>query len=103
MNQTKSHLILLLTAGILLLVVFLLYLKTGYFNTTWDHLFNALINPSDEVSSTVVWSFRLPRILMAFIAGAALSVAGLLMQNLFQSCCSLPLNCVQRFIYCSSD
>ncbi len=90
MNQTKSHLILLLSAGILLLVVFLLYLKTGYFNTTWEHIFQALTNPRDEVSSTVVWSFRLPRILMAFLAGAALSVAGMLMQNLFQNTLAGP-------------
>ena len=90
MKRTKSHLILLLTAGILLLVVFLLYLKMGYFNTSWEHIFQALTNPSDEVSSTVVWSFRLPRILMAFLAGAALSLAGMLMQNLFQNTLAGP-------------
>lgn len=90
MNQTKSHLIILLSAGVLLLVVFLMYLKMGYLNTTWGHLFQTLCNPSEEVSSTVIWSFRLPRILMAFLAGAALSVAGMLMQNLFQNTLAGP-------------
>ena len=42
-------------------------------------------NGGDETARTIVWSVRLPRTFTAIVAGAALSVAGLLMQTLFRN------------------
>lgn len=41
---------------------------------------------SNEISAAILWQeFRLPRLLSAIIAGAGLSLSGLLMQNLFRN------------------
>jgi iron complex transport system permease protein len=39
----------------------------------------------DEAALTIVWQLRLPRILLAMLAGAALSISGALMQTLFRN------------------
>ena len=85
MNQKKQHIWLLTLSVFLLVIVFACYLKTGYVQTTWSEVYNAFIHPSEDPTSTLVWSFRLPRILMAFIAGSALSVSGMMMQNVFKN------------------
>lgn len=90
MKPSKSILIWFSVTGLMLLCLFVGYLKTGNLTTSWGQIFQALMHPTDDVSSVVVWSFRLPRILMAFLAGSALSVAGMLMQNLFQNTLAGP-------------
>lgn len=90
MKPSNSPVLWLFFTTILLLGLFVLYLKTGYYGTHWHQIYEALIHPSDEVSSTIIWSFRLPRILMAFLAGASLSMAGMLMQNLFNNVLAGP-------------
>lgn len=46
---------------------------------------DALINPSSSTDHYIITQLRLPRALMAVIAGAGLSLAGLLMQTLFRN------------------
>lgn len=43
----------------------------------------ALPEPSSDVVSSALWSIRFPRVAMAALVGAALAVAGLLMQAVF--------------------
>ena len=40
---------------------------------------------SDPTASAIVWSLRLPRVLLAFTAGAALSVSGAVMQSVLRN------------------
>lgn len=80
----------MLGSGLCLLVLFLFYLKLGAIQTSWSEVFNALLNPSEDSSTTLIWSFRLPRILMAILAGSALSIAGMFMQNLFNNTLAGP-------------
>lgn len=42
----------------------------------------ALVSPDSSVASVIVWELRLPRALAALLVGAALAVAGVLMQAL---------------------
>ncbi len=70
--------------GIVLLSFYgLLY---GDIDTDFQDLYLALTQYSDEdVNQVIIREIRLPRILMAIISGAALSIAGMLMQTLFQN------------------
>ena len=70
--------------GIVLLSFYgLLY---GDIDTDFQDLYLALAEYSDEdVNQVIIREIRLPRILMAIISGAALSIAGMLMQTLFQN------------------
>jgi iron complex transport system permease protein len=63
---------LLLGTGIVLLLL------------TWVHLF--VFQPAQGANSSMIfWEFQVPRLLSALLAGAGLSLSGLLMQNLFQN------------------
>lgn len=39
----------------------------------------------DEVAATIFWSLRLPRVLLALLAGGTLAIAGLALQSLFRN------------------
>jgi iron complex transport system permease protein len=45
---------------------------------------------SDETGSAVLWNIRVPRILTAFMAGAALSLSGMAFQTLFRNPLATP-------------
>ena len=70
--------------GIVLLSFYgLLY---GDIDTDFQDLYRALSEYSDEdMNQVIIREIRFPRILMAIISGAALSIAGMLMQTLFQN------------------
>jgi iron complex transport system permease protein len=51
-----------------------------------DQVWHALLNPSSaDTAARIVWDARLPRVFLAFVVGAALSVAGAVMQGFFQN------------------
>ena len=51
---------------------------------TWVHLF--VLQPAQGANSSMIFlEFQVPRLLSALLAGAGLSLSGLLMQNLFQN------------------
>ena len=70
--------------GIVLLSFYgLLY---GDIDTDFQDLYLALAEYSDkDMNQVIIREIRLPRILMAIISGSALSIAGMLMQTLFQN------------------
>lgn len=90
MKPNQSPFLWMLVLGVSLLFLFIVYLKAGAYSTTWGQMLDAIFYPTDSLSTTIVWSFRLPRILMAFLAGGALSVAGMHMQNLFNNSLAGP-------------
>lgn len=82
--------------AILPVVVMLASLCIGRYVISVPDILRAIasrFNPSLEVSRLsyiTVWNVRLPRILLAFLVGAALSCAGLLFQSLFQNPLATP-------------
>ena len=70
-----------------LVVMLLLDLALGSVHIPLDQLLKILLGGEPERSSwrQIVLIFRLPRALTAILAGAALSVSGLLMQTLFRN------------------
>lgn len=47
--------------------------------------FCALLGKGDEVAARIFWQLRLPRVVMAFLAGAGLAAGGLAFQALFRN------------------
>mgnify|MGYP001073026834 FL=1 len=82
--KSYSAVLFFVLAGIVLLSIYgLLY---GDIDTNFQDLYHALIDYSNEdMDQVIIREIRLPRILMAIISGAALSIAGMLMQTLFQN------------------
>ncbi|HTO39123.1 MAG TPA: iron ABC transporter permease [Brumimicrobium sp.] len=72
---------------VMLLFALMIYdLTLGSFSISLKEVFKGILNYNPEnAGEMTVHIFRFPRVMMAVIAGAALSVAGLLMQTLFQN------------------
>lgn len=70
---------------LLLAVLALLSLKVGVYESSFDDIFNALSGQHNDSFSLLIWELRLPRTLLAIIAGGALSICGLALQGLFRN------------------
>lgn len=82
----KRHRILLIIALVLLPVLAYLHLTIGQIQLTSSDFYNAFFNYSDtETGQLLVREFRLPRLVMAIVAGSSLAIAGMLMQTLFNN------------------
>ena len=83
-RRDRIHLLLL---GVSLVTLALLSLCLGSAPLALSDIAQVIFQAehADPVLKQILWDFRLPRILTAILAGAALSTAGLLMQTLFRN------------------
>lgn len=71
---------------VLLVIAFLADIAIGSVHLSWAQIWNVLTGENtDVVLNEIVLNHRLPKALTALLTGAALSVAGVLMQTLFQN------------------
>jgi iron complex transport system permease protein len=69
-----------------LILGFVLSVMYGPVYISLGDILKVFFNPeSDSVNSKIIWQLRIPRTLSALLAGAALSVSGLLMQTFFRN------------------
>lgn len=80
-----------ITFGILGIIIvgialFILNLFVGSVTVPFDEISKVLLDDNaDKTLSVIIFNYRLPQALTALLAGAALAVAGLLMQTLFRN------------------
>lgn len=76
----------LLIAVVLSIIVVFFGIKIGSVSITFDTLIQALFSRGDKQLDativTILWQVRLPRVVLAFLVGAALAVSGTVMQSL---------------------
>lgn len=86
MRRNKLNIIVLLITIIIGIILFVLNLFVGSVTIPLKELFEAFLEPESKPTiSTIVFNYRLPQAVTALLAGAALSVSGLLMQTLFRN------------------
>lgn len=87
MNKCNKINISTLTITIILgIILFVLNLFVGSVMIPFDELLGVFFDKNaNPTVSTIVFQYRLPQAITALLAGAALSVAGLLMQTLFRN------------------
>lgn len=85
--QRKSLWITTVSGFALLVVAALISLSLGPVSLTPAESVQALVNPAsaDTVTSAVIWSIRLPRIIVAALVGAALATVGAVMQAILRN------------------
>ena len=66
-------------------LLFAISMAVGSVAISWEEWKMVLSGNGDQISSSIVFSLRLPRSLAALASGAGLGVAGLLMQTLFRN------------------
>ena len=86
MTRNKINISILITIIFIGILLFFLNLFVGSVTIPFSDLFNVLFgDESNQTIKTIVLDYRLPQAVTAIFAGAALSVAGLLMQTLFRN------------------
>lgn len=86
MTRNKINISILITIIFIGILLFFLNLFVGSVTIPFSDLFNVFFGEeSNQTIKTIVLDYRLPQAVTAIFAGAALSVAGLLMQTLFRN------------------
>lgn len=80
----------LIIAVILLIGVVITSLVTGTFNMTFQDLASLMTGQASENVLTVFFDFRMPRIIITLICGAALAVSGLILQVISKNALADP-------------
>lgn len=82
--------LLLLAMGLLLAGLSIFTLRLGSTGLSYSEIITYLFHPDGSWDSTVVWDIRLPRIVGAILVGAALGLAGAVMQNILRNPLASP-------------
>lgn len=87
-NETESYQkykerkkFILVVLAFLIVLISVVAVNAGSMKLNLGQVGQAILGNGNDISDTVIWRIRLPRILAAIIAGAGLSVAGCVMQN----------------------
>ncbi|MBQ8223651.1 MAG: iron ABC transporter permease [Bacteroidales bacterium] len=86
MSRNKLNISVIFGLIIIGVILFVLNLFVGSVIIPFRDLFDVIFGEkSNSTVSTIVYDYRLPQAITALLAGAALSVSGLLMQTLFRN------------------
>lgn len=92
LHQNKKNLIILISSIIVLIVLFFIALIVGRYSIGITNFFNALFTNKLEYETerNVIVNLRIPRTIVALLAGIALTISGLLYQEVFQNKLTSP-------------
>lgn len=80
-KRKRRNTIVLIAMLVAVLAVSVACLFVGSSNMSFGEALDALLGGGTRAQSRIIWKIRVPRVLAAIIAGAGLSVAGLVMQT----------------------
>jgi ABC-type Fe3+-siderophore transport system permease subunit len=80
MGSKASYPLLVLLSSIVLVCLIIMGMMAGALKIPLHEVLSVLGGKGSELSTNVIWNLRLPRVLVAALAGAALAVAGSMMQ-----------------------
>ena len=84
--MSSKNKILFFNLFLLLAIVSIVHLFVGEINLTFSDFYNSLFKfKSSNTNHIIFQEFRIPRLIMGIIAGSGLSIAGLLMQTMFNN------------------
>lgn len=86
MTLSKKHIGLILIIGLLLPLLCIIHVFSGQIEVSGKEILDSIFSYDIENTNHIIArELRIPRMVMAIIAGAGLSLAGLLMQTLFNN------------------
>lgn len=85
LQKRKRYRIIIASLIFLLFAVCVFSITQGSAGIPVGEVFNVLINKGTPTENTIIFDIRLPRILLAVIVGASLSVSGVVLQALFRN------------------
>ena len=89
-KRTRRNILVILAMLAAVLVVGVACIFVGSSNMTLPQGINALLFRGSAAHNRIIWLIRIPRVLAAILAGAGLSVAGLVMQSTLNNAMASP-------------
>ena len=89
-KQKRKNTVVLIVMVLAVAIGAMICLFMGSSRMTVREVFDALRGVGSRANSRIIWNIRLPRVLAAVIAGAGLSVAGLIMQTTLNNSMASP-------------
>lgn len=89
-HESSQLLIRLLLLSLLLVASTALSLSLGSFSTPPLQVLRALAAPQSSDIAFIIWELRLPRIMLAILVGAALAIAGAILQSIVRNPLASP-------------
>ena len=89
-NKNKKAILLILLMVLLMLIMAIVCLFLGSSNMTVKEAIDALFFNGTIAHEKIIWNIRIPRVLAAIIAGAGLSISGLIMQTTLNNSLASP-------------
>ena len=87
-NKRNAVIIAIMAVSVILLGIACLF--AGSSNMTVAQGLQALMGKGSPAQNRIIWNIRIPRVLAAIVAGAGLSVAGLIMQSTLNNAMASP-------------
>ena len=89
-KKTRRNRMVTVALAVAVILVCIACLFVGSSNMSFGDALNALLGKGNNAQSRIIWRIRMPRVLAALIAGAGLSVAGLMMQSTLNNAMASP-------------
>lgn len=89
-KKRRRNITVIIAMLIAVFVVGFICLFLGSSNMSVTEALNALAGKGNNAQTRIIWKIRFPRVLAAIIAGAGLSVAGLIMQSTLNNAMASP-------------
>lgn len=89
-KQKKRNSLIIVAMLVAVVAVGVACLFVGSSDMSFADALQALLGGGDNAQSRIIWKIRVPRVLAAIIAGAGLSVAGLIMQTTLNNAMASP-------------
>ena len=89
-KKNRRNRIVIFVTLLAVIVISVACLFVGSSNMSFEDALNALLGGGNDAQSRIIWRIRVPRVLAAIVAGAGLSVAGLIMQTTLNNAMASP-------------
>ncbi|MET3730050.1 iron complex transport system permease protein [Fictibacillus halophilus] len=89
-RQIKRIRVTTIAAILLLIAVFIISVATGFASLTPSELFRTIMGQGTPRENLILFEFRLPRIIVAILAGMGLAVSGAILQSITKNPLSDP-------------
>ncbi|SFC01181.1 iron complex transport system permease protein [Bacillus sp. OV322] len=89
-EKQKRNRIIMISSFVCLILVFVISVATGYVSLTPSQLGRTIIGQGTDRENLILFGFRLPRIMIAVLAGAGLAVSGAILQSITRNPLSEP-------------
>ncbi|MBH0158172.1 iron ABC transporter permease [Fictibacillus sp. 5RED26] len=89
-HQMKRVRVTTIAAILLLIAVFIISVATGFASLTPSELFRTIMGQGTPRENLILFEFRLPRIIVAILAGMGLAVSGAILQSITKNPLSDP-------------